>query len=797
MGGFFVSGYFLFQPVMRCFETSFGALFSTATSSHYLWPNSIKLKTMIRIGLFFSFMLVAAHAMAQIPMPQQVQKPSASACRPADLRFIYTSDTVLNSDIRVFNAFIQKSGLPPLTLKISNTNAVHVQLDPQMKDEEYRISSKPGLSLEIRGGKHGVFHGLMTLWQYMQLGKSDVGMSFPDVHDYPAFDWRGMHLDVSRHFFPKEFILKYIDMLALHHMNTFHWHLTDDQGWRIEIRKYPLLTLKGSKRKESLLGKSFVPYKGDGKPVEGFYTQDDIREIVRYAAQRHITIIPEIEMPGHAMAALSAYPMYSCRKTPMEVMTTWGVSDDVFCTDESTFKFLQDILDEVMGLFPSKFIHIGGDEVPKVRWKACPVCQKTMKMNSLKDEHELQSYFIKRIDQYVTSRGRNIIGWDEILEGGLAPNAAVMSWRGVDGGIAAAKQKHYVVMSPGTHCYFDHYQGNKLTEPLAIGGFTPVEKVYAYEPVPTELSPAESKYIMGAQANVWTEYIATPERVEYMALPRMSALAEVLWTGKSRPGFNDFAARLRKHFLLLDTLHINYAKSIFDVTQSSRVNGKQLEVTLKSIYHDGSIRYYFSDEEPYPRYEEYREGHPILIDRSRVLKAQYMEGGQRLGHQLIEECFVHKALGKTPVSTLPPNDQYKEGGLSKLVDGKVGREPRLSSDWLGWSGQDPEFLIDLGAVQELNRIDMFTLKEEMNWIYLPVQIEVYTSKDGVQFQQGQTLNSEGIEKGYLMERKIAYPLNNVPARFVKLKFKCAPRIAAGKPGEGENAWLFLTEILVD
>lgn len=753
--------------------------------------------SMFRLLLCFMLTLPLIRTLAQIPVPRESAKPAAAACRPLDLQCISTPDAALNTDIEVFNQLLKSAGIPPLPPRQANEHTVIVRLDKDMKDEEYRLLVKPGMSVEIRGGKHGAFYGLMTLAQYMQLGKQNPGLVFTDLHDYPAFAWRGMHLDVSRHFFPKPFIKKYIDLLALHHMNTFHWHLTDDQGWRIEIKKYPLLTEKGSRRKESPVGKFLNPYKGDGKAVEGFYTQSDIREIVLYAQQRHVNIVPEIEMPGHAMAALSAYPMYSCRKKNMEVMTTWGVSDDVFCTDERTFTFLQDILDEVMGLFPSKYIHIGGDEVPKARWKECAVCQQTMRTHSLKDEHELQSYFIKRIDQYVTSKGRNVIGWDEILEGGLAPNAAVMSWRGVDGGIAAAKQKHHVVMSPGTHCYFDHYQGNRISEPLAIGGYTPVEKVYAYDPVPAELSAEEAAYVLGAQGNVWTEYMPTSVQVEYMALPRMCALAEVLWNGKERPGFNDFALRLRKHFTLLDSLKVNYAKSIFDVTSTSRVNGKQLEITLNSNYHTGKIRYSFADEEPYPRYQEYQRGHPFMLDHSRVLKAQYMEGETGLGHQLLEEYFVHKALGRTPSSTLPPSPYYQEGGLPKLVDGKVGREPRASSDWLGWSGESPEMVIDLGAVQEISKLDIYCLKEEANWIYLPVQVEISTSRDGVTFQPGQSLNKEGIEKGYLMERKVRYPFNAVQARFVKVKFTCAPKIPAGKPGEGEKAWLFLSELAID
>jgi hexosaminidase len=351
-------------------------------------------------------------------------------------------------------------------------------------------------------------------------------------------------------------------MLAMYKMNVFHWHLTDDQGWRIEIKQYPKLTEVGAWRKGSMVG-AYDDNKFDNVRYGGFYTQNEINEIVAYASMNHITIVPEIEMPGHALAALAAYPEYSCSGKPCEVGMKWGVETNVFCPTEETFAFLGNILDEVISLFPGKYIHIGGDEVLKDEWNKSAFCLNLMKEKNLKDAHELQSYFITRIEKIVNAKGRMIIGWDEILEGGLAPNAAVMSWRGTEGGIAAAKQQHYVVMSPGSHCYFDHYQGNPETEPHAIGGFTPLEKVYSYEPTPDTLTTEEAKYILGAQANVWTEYITTTDHVEYMSMPRMAALAEVVWSKKENKNYDDFFLRIKLQQARLSRLGINYARTAF------------------------------------------------------------------------------------------------------------------------------------------------------------------------------------------------------------------------------------------
>ncbi len=482
------------------------------------------------------------------------------------------------SDAKLFNEFLmtnfgfrlqvkrgvaQKSSAPSVIRLAMQKAAANAHADSYT----LTITEKEIL---ITGNDAGVFYGLQTVLQMLPQAENNVltktgkAFSLPCcvVEDYPRFAWRGMHLDVSRHFFPKEFIKKYIDYLALYKMNIFHWHLTDDQGWRIEIKKYPKLTSVGGYRKGTLVGHYTVqPPQYDSIRYGGFYTQADAREIVEYASKRHITVVPEIEMPGHASAAVTAYPELASTPGPFEVIKNWGVFPDVFCPKEETFQFLQNVLTEVMAIFPSKYIHIGGDECPKDRWKQSEFCQALMKKQGLKDEHELQSYFIQRIEKFVNAKGRQIIGWDEILEGGLAPNAAVMSWRGEKGGIAAAKLHHPVVMSPTTTVYFDYYQSKKPGEPLAIGGYLPLDSVYHYEPLSKELSQDEQKYIIGAQANLWTEYIATPDKVEYMLLPRLCALAEVVWSPSVQKNYDNFIVRLKQHTKLLDAMKVNYSKS--------------------------------------------------------------------------------------------------------------------------------------------------------------------------------------------------------------------------------------------
>ena len=445
----------------------------------------------------------------------------------------------------------------------SNMITLRLSQDAPHPAEGYRLNvTSDAVTVEAKTPA-GLFYGLQTLTQLL-FGDHTSGWSVPIVQivDAPRFAYRGMHLDVGRHFFPVAFIKKYIDLLAMYKMNKFHWHLTDDQGWRIEIKKYPKLTEIGAYRQETVMGKNFErfdrPYVGDGKPHGGFYSQEEVREVVAYARARYIDVIPEIEMPGHATAALAAYPEFACTDGPFDVPTTWGIFEDVFCPKEETFQFLEDVLTEVIALFPSQYIHIGGDEVPKVRWQESEVAQEVISREGLADEDELQSYFIKRIESFLQAQGRRLIGWDEILEGGLAPDATVMSWRGMEGGIEAAREGHDVIMTPTSHCYFDYYQADPEQEPLAIRGLTPLEKVYSFEPVPEMLSAEDAEHILGAQGNVWTEYMATTDYVEYMVFPRMLALSEVVWSPPDLRNWEDFVQRLPDHLRYFDALGVNY-----------------------------------------------------------------------------------------------------------------------------------------------------------------------------------------------------------------------------------------------
>ncbi len=447
----------------------------------------------------------------------------------------------------------------------------HPVIEINTDSESYRLESNPNSVLVSASHPRGIFYGVQTLRQLLPtvfeansytlvpIGTKWVIPSV-SISDRPRFAYRGMHLDVGRHFMPVEFIKKYIDLLAMHKMNTFHWHLTEDQGWRIQIDAYPLLTEVGAFRDSTLIG-NYGSGRYDNIRYGGYYTKDEIKEVVEYARNRFITVIPEIELPGHASAALAAYPEFGCTDLGLDykVQSTWGIFPEIFCPKEETFKFLTTVFDEVMELFPSPFIHVGGDEAMKDHWKISQIAQDVMKREGLANEEELQSYFIRRIDAHLTIAGRRLLGWDEILEGGLAPNATVMSWRGETGGIAAARLGHDAVMSPTGFAYFDYYQSNnRETEPIAIGGFLPLEKVYSYEPIPAELEENLYHHILGVQGNVWTEYMKTPQKVEYMAFPRVSAMAEVGWTTKENRNYESFMYRLNYLLKRLDWLDVNY-----------------------------------------------------------------------------------------------------------------------------------------------------------------------------------------------------------------------------------------------
>ncbi|MEI2429635.1 family 20 glycosylhydrolase [Lysobacter yananisis] len=472
-------------------------------------------------------------------------------------------------------------------------------------NERYRLDIGPR-GIRVAGAPAGLFYGYQTLRQLLPAvrGGAPLRLRALSVEDAPRFAYRGMHLDVGRHLFPLDFIKRYLDQMARYKLNTFHWHLTDDQGWRLEIKRYPKLVGVGSKRKQTVVGRNIDPFVGDGTPYGGFYTQEQAREIVAYARARHITVIPEIEMPGHALAALAAYPELACTPGPFEVGANWGVYDDIFCPKEATFKFLENVLDEVVAIFPAPYVHIGGDEAPKTRWTASADAQAVIRREGLKDEHELQSYFIRRIEKFLHTRGKRIIGWDEILEGGLAPDATVMSWRGEAGGIAAAQQGHDVVMTPTQCCYFDYGQGPAAQEQWGLGGELSMDKVYAYDPVPAALTAAQARHVLGVQGNVWTEHLKTPAMVEYMAFPRLLALAEVAWTPQAQRAWPDFQRRLRGQFAHLDRDRVGYRipapQGLEDVLliQQGRERRRSHTVTLAPAVPGAAIRYTLDGRDP-------------------------------------------------------------------------------------------------------------------------------------------------------------------------------------------------------
>lgn len=506
-----------------------------------------------------------------------------------------------------------------------------------MPTESYVINAKPhGVFIDYGDGA-GAFYAVQTLFQllpteiYAQERQKGIDWTVPccSIDDAPRFKYRGMHLDVCLHYFDFEFLKRYIDIMAAHKVNRFHWHLTEDQGWRIEIKKYPLLTEKGQWRKETVVGSLFSGVY-DGIPHGGYYTQEQVKELVQYAAERYVTIIPEIELPGHALAAIACYPELSCGlEDHYETATKWGVFKQVYCTKESTFKFLEDVFDEVFELFPSELIHIGGDECPKASWKACPHCQSMIKKLGLKDEFELQSYFVTRMEKYINSKGRQIIGWDEILQGGLAPNAKVMSWLGEEGGIKAAQQHHEVVMSPHQKYYLDYWQADPYTEPLAMGGPTTLKMMYDYEPVPDVLTSQEARYIIGVEGCVWTEYMPTPERVEYMAWPRMCAIAETGWTQADKD-WDGFTRRLEKHFGRLDGMNVGYCKAFFNPMIVFHKDTKHNMVVSMTVDAPGAeIRYTLDGSAPTidsPKYEI-----PFSVNRSQVVSAQAFRDGKPVG----------------------------------------------------------------------------------------------------------------------------------------------------------------------
>jgi hexosaminidase len=683
---------------------------------------------------------------------------------------------------------------------------------PSLGAEGYELSVTPAAISIDAPQADGLFYGVQTLLQLLppeafgSAGAAGGPAVVPcaRVEDQPRLPWRGLHLDSSRHFFSKEFVKRYLDYMAMHKLNTFHWHLTDDQGWRIEIKKYPRLTEVGAWRVDHEdLNWNSRPAQQPGEKATngGFYTQADVREVLAYAAERHITVVPEIEMPGHCTSALAAYPELSCSGGPFTVPSggLWPISD-VYCPgNEAVFAFLEDVLDEVLALFPSKIIHIGGDEVDKSRWKVCPKCQARMKAEGLKSEEELQSWFVRRIETYLNAHGRTLMGWDEILEGGLAPNAAVMSWRGFEGGIAAAKAGHPVVMTPTSFCYFDYLQGDPTLEPPGIGGHLPLSKVYAFEPVPEGLTPEEAGRIIGAQANLWTEYVATPSHAEYMIFPRVAAMAETAWTPAAGKSWPDFLRRLTVQLRRYDRMGAHYARSLFAVRMEPALDPIRggLTLTMKSESDRPEIRYTLDGKDPGAGSKVYAE--PLTIGKSAVIKAGIFSGGKQQGPISETRFLSHLALGKSLRLAFDFKPRYSAGGPLGLVDGLRGGKSHTDGRWQGFEGDDLAAVLDLGSPRRIASVTIGFLQNISSWAFFPRSVEVALSGDGKVFTAlpaATGFEATDREEGVLL-RDVKIPAGGASARYLRVTAKSIGRCPEGHSGAGGKAWLFADEIIVE
>lgn len=680
-----------------------------------------------------------------------------------------------------------------LTLDLNDDNAEAYKLI--VNDKRVCISG---------ASEAGVFYGIQTLRKSLPVAQDiNVNLSAVEIYDKPRFAYRGAMLDVARHFYTVDEVKTFIDMLALHNINRFHWHLTDDQGWRIEIKKYPKLMSVASERKETVVGRW---YSGiyDGKPYGGYYTQDELRDVIDYAAKRHITIIPEVDLPGHMQAALTAYPELGCTGGPYEVRTIWGVSQDVLCVgNDFTLQFVKDVLSEVADIFPSEYIHIGGDECPKVRWEKCPKCQERIKSLGLKSdakhtkEQRLQSYMIQEAAKYLKEKGKRIIGWTEILEGGLVPDATLMSWIGESGGIEAAHQHHDVIMTPNTYLYFDYYQSKKVEdEPLAIGGYLPIEKTYNYEPMPKELTKEEQQYIKGVQANLWTEYIPVFSQVQYMVLPRLGAAAEVQWTDPSKKDYKDFLRRVPHLVAVYDCYGWNYATHVYDVNVDMKADtvNHVLNVQLSTMADD-PIYYTLDGQDPTEKSLKYTK--PFTIDQSVVLKTMAVHP-DRTSKISVDTIRFNKATLK-PVVLLQPNEsRFSPDGPVVLVDGRNGNHSFDTGAWLTVAGNDLETVINMQAETILSSASVHVYVRKDAWLFDARGFSVSVSSDNKnykevasqEYKQMQESDSDGI-----IEHELSF--DPCKATYVKIKVISEKSMPDWHWDAGKAPFLLVDEIILN
>jgi hexosaminidase len=694
---------------------------------------------------------------------------------------------------------------PQIATKTPKSNYIQFKVDKNLNREAYKLVVTPSHIVITAKENAGFIYALESIRQLLpeaiesKAVVSNVKWQIPSIviNDEPRFQWRGLMLDLSRHFFDKSYIKKTIDRLAMLKMNVLHLHLVDDQGWRIEIKKYPKLTDIGAWRvdQENLPWNARLAVSPDQKGTYGgFLTQQELKEIVKYAQLRNVEIIPEIEMPAHVSCAIAAYPELACIDQRIGVPSggVWPITDIYCAGKESTFEFLQNVLDEVITVFPSKYIHIGGDEATKTNWERCPLCQKRMQDEGLKNVHELQSYFVKRMEKYINSKGKKLIGWDEILEGGLAPEATVMSWRGTKGGVEAAEQGHDVVMTPESHCYFDHYQGPQNEEPIAIGGYTSISEVYDFDPVVPTMSPAEAKHVLGGQANLWAEFIPTNQQSEYMIFPRIVALTETLWSPKEVRNYNDFIKRLPSMLKRYDYQGLNYAKSAYLVTPSLTVdlNKKLVKVTLKNEFPKTDIRYVLGEKNIATNALKYTD--TITINGTTIINASLFENEKSVGKIFTDTIKFHKAIGSKLDFKTTFNDRYKGNSPLSLVNIIRGTKNFHDGQWQAWLEKDMEVVIDLEKSQSIHQVTIGALEDQGPSIYFPTKIQAFVSSDGVTYKEvGQFLHPYAANlESELKDFKIKFSATN--ARFVKV-------IASNlkKSPKGDSSFMFFDEILID
>ena len=710
------------------------------------------------------------------------------------------------------NKVVTGKGFFKLTKSAASTAKLIV--DPQTavvaSMEGYHLSVTPSAITITAKTKAGAFYGMQTL---LQLEAQSKNIPVLEIDDAPAFGYRGLMLDVGRHFMPVSFIKQLIDVMAMQKMNNLHLHLTEDQGWRIEIKKYPKLTSVGSVRGGTLIGK--YPGKGNTNAAYGgFYTQAQLKDLVAYAAAKHINIIPEIEMPGHASAAIAAYPELSCFPNEPTQLTknmyatatenkiknqggkivqeSWGVFDDVFAPSEYTFNFIENVLDEVMDIFPSSYIHIGGDECPKTAWKRSSFCQALMKEKGIADEHALQSYFIQRVEKYVNSKGRKIIGWDEILEGGLAPNATVMSWQGEEGGITAAKQHHDVIMTPQGTCYLNFYQSSDSRDSIAFGGFLPLEAVYNYNPVPAALTPQEATYIKGVQGNLWTEYISNKDLASFMLFPRAMAIAENGWT-KTKTGFDHFTSRVTKWQPLLKQKGLHFSDHLYNVQITSKPIAGGINVSIGGVGAAHKIVYNTNGKIPSVQDQQYTG--PITIKSDANLQAGVVVNN-KITDVASASFSINIATGANLIQlTNTPKAPYNKSGNNGFINGIVANDSRFSDgEWLAWEGKDIDATLSFAAPTTISKISTRFYNSRGSWIHLPTSVEVLGSTDGKTFARlGILQNLDKSKEGAV---DVSFEIKPTSVQYLKLVAHPVTIIPAGFAGAGNPSWLFMDELIV-